>query len=329
MSTLIGEATHRFSPLNLEEEKKKFFFDQEYNPQFEYRETIQEVDLLRYGDPSDALLGPAKKILDSVLQTFGTEAAFYEKTKGEPLDLTTTTTIIREYLKLNNIEEMVKLVFSDQFVARTSLKRNGHQFTLNIRTPLTYRSKSLTSVLHHEIGTHLFRWLNEMRQPWFENRSQSGFHDYLVTEEGLATLHSLINQEHPYLWSAALNYFCVVEGSRSSFAELYKKLQRYVDDSERRWQFCLKVKRGVEDTSTPGVYTKNQMYFSGVVQVLRWLTQNAFAVEKLYYGKIALEDIDMAVTQATTPPVLPVFLSDRQDYQKRLLRVLEINKLQV
>ena len=46
-----------------------------------------------------------------------------------------------------------------------------------------------------------------------------------------------------------------------SFAELFRDIGKFVKDSETRWNYCLRAKRGQIDTSKPGnVLTKISIY---------------------------------------------------------------------
>ena len=318
----------KIHPLNLDTEKQKFLFDPGYNPKFEYHEHIPPEELLRHGAVSNKYLEAAVAILDAVIEEYGTESKYLREEQGAELDREHSVEIIEEFLKQNRLENIVTLSFSSHFSARTALKRVGSNFVLQIRTPVQYREKSLRGMLNHEIGTHLFRWLNEMEQPWFQNRKEFGLHqDYLVAEEGLASINNRLIQDKPYLWSQALNYYLVYEGAQSSFAELNQKLKKYVDDPERRWRYCLKVKRGVEDTSMPLVFTKSQIYFLGSLQVLAWFLQHDYLVDQLYLGKISLRDLPIAKQKSTHPPVLPAFLHARQSFIDKIDEMITLNKL--
>ena len=44
-------------------------------------------------------------------------------------------------------------------------------------------------------------------------------------------------------------------GATLSFKDLFKKLAEYVLDPERRWDYCVRAKRGQMDTSIPGEYS--------------------------------------------------------------------------
>ena len=54
----------------------------------------------------------------------------------------------------------------------------------------------------------------------------------------------------------------VAQATRLSFRELYQELEEYIDDPQRRWEECLRVKRGLCDTSQPGAFCKDQVWQS-------------------------------------------------------------------
>ena len=49
-------------------------------------------------------------------------------------------------------------------------------------------------------------------------------------------------------------------GATLSFKDLFKKLAEYVLDPERRWDYCVRAKRGQMDTSIPGEYSSLRDY---------------------------------------------------------------------
>lgn len=320
----------KLQPLNQEKEKAKFLFDPGYNPQFLYRHEISPEDLLRYGPVDSTYFEIAEKILQLVIDTFGNEENYLQATKGKILTKSESADFIQEFLKKNELSHDVKLSFSANYSARTALKKVGSSFVLQIRTPINYREEGLLGMLHHEIGTHLFRWLNEMQQPWYQNRQEYGLNPhFLTTEEGLASINNVLIQSEPYLWSQALNYYLVNIAAHTTFSELNKTLKKYITDPERRWRYCLKVKRGIEDTSTQAVFSKNQIYFIGTVEVLRWLLQNNYDIASLYLGKIALEDVNTARTLATQAPSLPSFILHNENaLRANIDRIVTCNQLQ-
>ena len=56
----------------------------------------------------------------------------------------------------------------------------------------------------------------------------------------------------PLLYRAAMLYVACYLASQVSFCELFKLMERYQPDPQMRWKECVRVKRGVADTSRPG-----------------------------------------------------------------------------
>lgn len=313
------------NPVNKEEERQKFLFDELYNPQFEYNEPVPADMYEPYTTPSDAYLDIAIKIMDKVLEQWGSESAYITATQGQKISKEQVDRGIKEYVTPYTFRKDVVVRFSPYFLARTSMTG----YTINVREPVEYKEQSFTGMLHHEIGTHLLRRMNEERQPWRQDKRTYGLHDYAETEEGLATIHAHMFQEFKYLWIQAVYYAAAYWALSLSFSELNEKLKKYIDDPARRWQVCLRVKRGIQDTSLPGSFAKDQAYFSGAISVLRWLSKNGYNPTQLYYGKISLEDVPAVLElSGTFEPVLPVFYTESPKmYAERLKRMTKQNML--
>lgn len=148
--------------------------------------------------------------------------------------------------------------------------------------------------------------MNNARQPWHsaEGRLQYGLRPANPTEEGLASLHSVLFRKQPFLWRAALLYYTIHRAAHMSFRQLFQDLARYVQDADVRWEYCVRAKRGQTDTSLPGgrlcsgecpdlwqgcgggfrwgfgprahgppvstgCFSKDQVYLDGIVRILR------------------------------------------------------------
>jgi len=61
-----------------------------------------------------------------------------------------------------------------------------------------------------------------------------------------------LNDGVPYLYRPALNYYMGFKASQMSFVDLFNDIGKYIDDLMSRWRYCLRVKRGLTDTSEPG-----------------------------------------------------------------------------
>lgn len=333
---MSGLSLHqKITPLNVQEEKRKFYFDSQYNPQFEYEEEVSLDEWMRYGPISSEFLPTAKRIIESVIKDFGTESQYLEQTEGEPLSQEEVNTTIQEYLRANGLEKEVIVQYSAKQIARTTMKKN----VLSLRTPTNYRRNNMQSVLNHEIGTHYFRRINEDAQPWKGRHREFGFIDdpeesvwsgsYLETEEGLAVINANVSLPDKRLWVPALSYIAVYLAKEMSFAEMFKELKQYTEDRDRRWILCLKAKRGLRDTSLPGGFSKNQLYFSGAIKVARWMSTHDFAVEDLYLGKLSLDDIEKAKAATHLQEVrLPQFLKQKGMYSAAVKEIISVNKFE-
>lgn len=102
--------------------------------------------------------------------------------------------------------------------------------------------------------------MNNARQPWHsaEGRLQYGLRPANPTEEGLASLHSVLFRKQPFLWRAALLYYTIYRAAHMSFRQLFQDLARYVQDADVRWEYCVRAKRGQTDTSLPGGYPRGK-----------------------------------------------------------------------
>jgi len=308
-------------PTNLQQEKGKFFQNQDYNPQFTYQKKFDSIDLHYYGLPKQKYLDLAKEIVDK---------AYFNKTEKDILDLEGAEVNqekvdqkIKNFLREHHIENRFGVIWSESFLSSVSFTPQA----LKLRTPCKMREGELRSLLFHEIGTHALRRVNYEQQPWFKKKRQYGFRPHLRTEEGLATLHSLIARNFKYAARWALSYLLVDFAQQHSFVETWNFLKPYIQNPDRRWLFTIRRKRGIIDTSQPGGFTKDLIYLEGTVEIYKYLEKNNFDITKLYYGKIAHEDAEKVYQlNPNFRPLLPIFYTSNQEkYVTHLNEVAEIN----
>ncbi len=310
-------------PTNLNEEKAKFFADQTYNPQFIYSEPIDQEKLVSPGMPKQKYLQLAQNTLKKAyFNTTETELFLIE---GPTISQKEVEEKIKTFLQMHQLEKRFKVSWSSSYVSRATITSD----LIKLRLPVDFRKEGLLGMLYHEIGTHALRRLNYEQQPWYKKKKRYGFGDYLKTEEGLATLHAMLPHTNKSAFVSAIRYVAVEKAQTSSFAETWDYLKQYIDDLERRWMVTLRQKRGLEDTSKPGGYTKDLVYFEGMVQTYKWLEKNNFDITRLYYGKIAAEDVSKAV--AIDPhfkPALPSFFTTNPEkYAQEIKKIGEANEL--
>jgi hypothetical protein len=144
----------------------------------------------------------------------------------------------------------------------------------------------IKKLLVHEIGTHVLRSYNgfETGFPAFGNANISS---YLDIEEGLATWNeeSMGYLTDKWLKIKAGMVWGIYLGEQLSFRHLYNVLSgnflKYTS-----WDIAYRIKRGLGDTSYPGIYAKDIVYFRGFRKVKRILEKDPTMYEKFYAGKI-------------------------------------------
>ena len=185
----------------------------------------------------------------------------------------------------------------------------GKEHSIMIRDDATFSEERLKGTIVHEIETHVFTAMNGSLQPY--KVFQRGLADYLMTEEGLAVYNQNItktNEGDKKYWPAS-SVVGIYTAMNGSFAEVYSSLIKYGFSIDRAWRVALKAKRGLADTSKPGAFTKDIVYFQGYRMIQDFVDKGG-DIRNLYYGKINLKDLDLVKkVKGLKPPVyLPAYL---------------------
>jgi hypothetical protein len=322
-----------FTPINLKQEREKFFDSDTYEPQFEYgkiknknseilknlaslksisdvdprisdfyiqlieskeesnrlmdavgnNELVSEISYHRYGKPSALLFRNASRVLRNRLKPY--DIAKYPPIKD------------RKMLGYSDVERVFNLTFK-----MLGLENWGVQESKNIPknvakvgikskkvflSPDIKRSEfKLRKTLVHEVGTHVLRTING-EASGFEALSKANLPSYLDVEEGLATW----NEEYmglltkKWLKDKASMSWAIYIGEKMTFRQLYNSMLGVLP-TKSAFDTTFRVKRGLGDTSYPGIYTKDIVYFRGFRRVKKKLEKDKSMYEKLYAGKI-------------------------------------------
>lgn len=308
-------------PTNAVEEKGKFFSSEEenYEPQFMYKlpPPVLLQALRRYShrvEVETRYVPHALRILRTLLQQYGSYSRYEEQNGGEVLSEGEARSIVNEYLARHGVEDEIKVTFDPQLVASASFKKGSQE--LKVR-PHGLRRNWIQGMLHHEIGTHYLRDRNDKLQPWARERNgrkKYRLEDKNPTEEGLASLHTVLEREGHVLWRAAMLYYTIWRAVQLSFRELYEDLEQFFGNStDERWDYCVRAKRGLLDTSQPGGFVKDQMYLTGAMEILE--QRHRIDFEALYIGKLSVVDAHRAKCTGlarTANIQLPVFLQNAE-----------------
>ncbi|KRX01415.1 hypothetical protein PPERSA_01318 [Pseudocohnilembus persalinus] len=318
-------------PLNLEQEKKIFFEKNgQYNPSFLYASTDIQFSIL---NPHTKLMNLAVKIMSAVLADYKTEEEYNIQEGGRLITQEETHQAFEKYIKELEIQDLISFEFSENTISPTTCVHNNVEglSKVVIGLPIRYRLNRISGVLNHEIGTHFLRKFNDKQQKWHKNRKKYDLEVHSKVEEGLASVNQLYElaldpNKKPYLFKAALHYYASVQASNLSFQDLYQDLEKYIKNPEDRWKECVRVKRGVGDTSQKMGQYKDQIYLRGAVKILQNIDKINFT--NLHAGKITVKDC-IRLTEKNQFNLdklkMPYFINDMQKYKKALERIADVN----
>ncbi|XP_041046757.1 uncharacterized protein KIAA0895-like isoform X1 [Carcharodon carcharias] len=316
-------------PINVDKEKEIFFQSKyAYNPQFEYSEPLSSSIMSKYSVASDRFIEQAVRIMKSVVQMYGSYENFEVATGGAMLSKSKIWTCIRSYMRKEGCSGEVVVRLSEDLLSQAVMMVENCRPTLTINLAGA-RQYWLEGMLRHEIGTHYIRGVNNSHQPWHSaaGRKQYGLKPANPTEEGLASLNSVLYRKYPFLWRAALLYYTVFQASRMPFCQLFEDIAKFVEDPNTRWEYCVRAKRGQADTSQPGCFSKDQVYLDGVLLLLRYRKSIDFKMLAAL-GKVSFEDVEhlkkCAILQNTR---IPHFMRDQARYLEQLHHITAVNGL--
>nr|XP_058929650.1 putative tyrosine carboxypeptidase MATCAP2 isoform X3 [Kogia breviceps] len=267
-------------------------------------------------------------IMELTLQKYGSYEKFEQATGGSLLSKTRIWSHVRKYMMKEGCMGEIVVHLTEDLLSRASMTVVNGCPTLTINV-CTAREHWLEGMLRHEIGTHYFRGINNLQQPWnsWTGRKKHELKPNNPTEEGLASIHSVLFRKDPFLWRAALLYYTVYRASHMSFCELFKDIGKFVKDPNTRWDYCVRAKRGRTDTSQPGCFSKDQVYLDGILQILRYRETIDFHLLTAL-GKVSYEDVDRLKGLAVTENMrVPHFLQDHVRYMEHLEKIMEVNEL--
>ena len=104
-----------------------------------------------------------------------------------------------------------------------------------------------------------------------------------------------------------------------SFKDLFAELKKFIPDQIERWQECVKVKRGLQDTSKLSGMYKDQIYLKGAIEIL--INRKHIDFMGLYGGKISLKDYSKLESRNLINKhkiCLPYFLQDSDAVEEYL-----------
>jgi len=324
------------TPTNIDAERKRFFKDTDYNPQFTYPNPHADLNKIRHMlveiEPDDSVVGRILKgirdkyLLDiELLESRGTDQfqhiskkthgrperelvaqakkLIYLKVKPESIEYSTQEILSR--LRMAFVKYGVNWQVEEKSMIATAAVKISKRKLL-IKKNSRFSHSFLKRIIVHEIGTHIVRAENGRSQPYkFFARGLPG---YLKTEEGLAVYNEEINDclNNYVLKIYAGRVLAIDKALKSSFSDTYRMLRKYFTRNTA-WRITLRAKRGLSDTSKPGAFTKDLAYLNGYLSIKEYVKNNG-DLTKLYYGKIGLQHIELMqkIPHLVNPRLLPM-----------------------
>lgn len=306
----------KITPINIVQEKKKFFSNKRYNPQFKYSSEIIEEEIVELGYPDETLALAVANNLDEVCRSYR------QQNYGGLLSIDEVKNQISDFVKSQGISSEVDVIYANDIPSRGRV--NKKRLFVNLDYP--FHSVDIKSFIYHEIGTHILRRINHDKQDWAEKFQPELYPQYEFIEEGLAVFHSLLPLKLKMPYRSMRLYYAVFIAHHNSFADTFSTLLPFCKDQEECWKLSIRVKKGLSDTSLPGGFTKDIAYFQGFIQVLQILQKEDTAIEKLYIGKLPY-DLLNTLFPNSLPPILPIFFTDDSEYYyQQLEKAIQQNK---
>nr|XP_054753362.1 uncharacterized protein LOC129259115 [Lytechinus pictus] len=336
----------KIDPVNLEEQKIQFLKHGQI-PQFQFKvapEKIEEMSHSKKAEIEFTLMEEATWILEKVRQKYGPGSLFVEQMYGERITAEKANKKLSRYLKQSGFDNQISIGWSKDLACSAKMAWYGPNARANRPEARKYslwlkdstenlflRETGIICLADHEIGTHFLRTVNDGIQPWFSNREQFGLkkfssHLLLETEEGLATINTLIQANKKFLWFPAILYYTACKAATMTFEELFAHLGHYIENRELRWRYVMRVKRSLPDPAGVGGYGNDQCYFKGAAEILRSI--NTIDFHLLYAGKVCLESLPRIQRMARLDCIrIPHFMHDICSYLRTLRTIAATNGL--
>ncbi len=266
----------------IEETKRKIYLVEEIGRD---QDSFSTKSIRLFGSPKLKYIKAAKNLINEYSQ---------QNTDGTPRDTS-------KILKPRELETAVEKIFAEYgldpslFIlsnfnnhktsrART-LFRSG---TIIINRKIKWTQNSLKAMIAHEVLVHLLRSSNGAKQQYKILRL--GTKGYIKTEEGLATIMKYVSNGEFVMFRPAILYSAIDQALQNSFAEVAKEIIRNGINPIGAFNYAVRVKRGLSDTSKPGAFTKDQ-YFGWAINIAQDLLQNPKDMDHIFNGKANIPEL--------------------------------------
>lgn len=314
-----------FTPVNLEEEKRKVLSDSSYTPQFRYKKRDFSIDdsrraLERYHqEPQDADERVSNLVHERVRELtawldlhaakdnesftrasttlYGTPSPRVIAQAKEDLERLEAEEQAERALSAEDVKPRFEqalaglgldwpVVITDNLFTRMHLVKGQE---LRIKAGERFNERDVEKLIVHEVDTHARRYANGLAQD--NGIFAIGTAHFLETEEGLATYNEEAAGVLPdrVKRNLAARVVAADMALRKPFTDVYRYLALHLP-VKKAFDITLSVKRGLKDQSKPGAFTKPAVYYSGY-QKVKVLEEEDRRL--LYVGKVSINHIPL------------------------------------
>ncbi|MCX6807778.1 MAG: DUF1704 domain-containing protein [Patescibacteria group bacterium] len=334
---------HYLRPINLSEERQKFFADPEeaYNPCFSYAKLNFNPEHLKERlnkiETDDTPLGEIferkrQELLDRInlLEQIGNDPARFTESSKKLYGAPDSDLILFAKAELSKIPDALKKKQIQKHTSESLVQEFNKLFLrhglswraelcddlsgsvaltekseLFVKSDMRFTKAKVDALVAHEIETHIFILENSKRQPY--RIFQNGTADHLFTQEGLAAF----NQQYSGGDFDKVAYWanCTLATAlamKYSFAETYHYVRQMGFGKREAWAMVMRLKSGLSDTSQLGALTRDIVYLRGRRMIEQFIL-NGGDLRSLYIGKIGISDLPLLekVTGLQKPYYLP------------------------
>ncbi len=249
---------------------------------------LQSLDSLDLGIYSKKVFGGVnRKIYQSALEFIKKNKRYNKPDNSKLFSMKDSIEVLQDFLEKHNLGFWDIKILEDSVADIQVTKKEK----ILIKNGAKFQKNRLEALLVHEIGTHVFRFENGKRQPL--RILERGTANYLQTEEGLAVWNQNnlnLDLGNKYL-NPALLVVGIYMGERLNFSDLYYYLKETFEiTDDLAWKICVKVKRGLNDTTIKTSFTKDLIYFTGNQEIEKFVSKGG-TIADLYIGKITIGDL--------------------------------------
>jgi hypothetical protein len=270
-------------------------------------EKLSELSTKKYGTPSDILFNNASLTLRKKLKKY----SFVDEknVNKKMLDSATIKNSLR--VALDEFGLFDWKVIDSKNISKNRIRSGVKSREIYVDPDIKRSSFSTKRAIIHEIGTHTLRAYNGFLSG-FDALGKANISNYIDTEEGLV----LVNTEkygylkYSHFKNIALMTVAIKLGYSLTFRQLYEYLLTHVK-SQDAFKITYRVKRGLTDTSLPGIYGRDVVYFRGFRKVKKEIEKDSSLYDKLYAGKIGIDMVnwvdDGLINKASIVPNKEIF----------------------